>query len=150
MWFSTRSMRSSANADTGRRRSVTIVGTAGDRPDDGLRAVGRLAGARSDQVAIKETLHYLRGRTRQSVIGELSAGLRESGVRLADVPIYGDEPSSLHAELTTAGRLAAQEDGAHWLLLMCHEDRPGVIAELEAQGAEALTDVAEIVTKSHA
>ena len=128
----------------------TIVGTAGDRPDDGLRAVGRLAGARSDQVAIKETLHYLRGRTRQSVIGELSAGLRESGVRLADVPIYGDEPSSLHAELTTAGRLAAQQDGAHWLLLMCHEDRPGVIAELEAQGAVAITDVAEIVTKSHA
>ena len=50
----------------------TIVGTAGDRPDDGLRAVGRLAGERSDQIAIKETLHYLRGRSRQSVIGELS------------------------------------------------------------------------------
>ncbi len=91
--FSTRSMHSSASAEHRQATLSTIVGTAGDRPDDGLRAVGRLAGARSDQVAIKETLHYLRGRSRQSVIGELSAGLRESGVRLADVPIYGDEPS---------------------------------------------------------
>jgi cyanophycin synthetase len=127
----------------------TIVGTAGDRPDDGLRAVGRLAGERSDQVAIKETLHYLRGRTRQSVIGELSAGLRESGVRLADVPIYGDEPSALRAELTAPGRLAAETEGGHWLLLMCHEDRPGVLAALDEQGAQPVTDVDEIVTKPH-
>jgi cyanophycin synthetase len=135
----------------GSRRATltTIVGTAGDRPDDGLRAVGRLAGQRSDQVAIKETLHYLRGRTRQSVIGELSAGLRESGVRVADVPVYLDEPSALRAELTTPGRLAAEPAGAHWLLLMCHEDRPGVLAALEAEGAEPVTDVDRIVTKPH-
>jgi cyanophycin synthetase len=133
----------------GRRRATlsTIVGTAGDRPDDGLRAVGRLAGSRSDQVAIKETLHYLRGRTRQSVIGELSAGLREGGVRIADVPVYGDEVSALHAELTTPGRLAADDDGAHWLLLMCHEARDPVTAELETLGARPVTDVAELVTK---
>jgi len=134
----------------GRRRRATlttIVGTAGDRPDDGLRAVGRLAGSRSDQVAIKETLHYLRGRTRQSVIGELSAGLREGGVRVADVPVYGDEVSALRAELTTSGRLAADDGGAHWLLLMCHEAREPVLAELETLGARSVTDVAEIVAK---
>lgn len=133
----------------GRRQTTlsTIVGTAGDRPDDGLRAVGRLAGSRSDQVAIKETLHYLRGRTRQSVIGELSAGLREGGVRVADVPVYGDEPSALRAELTTPGRLAADETGAHWLLLMCHEARGPVVDELATLGARPVTDVAEIVTK---
>jgi len=134
----------------GRRQATltTIVGTAGDRPDDGLRAVGRLAGARSDQIAIKETLHYLRGRTRQSVIGELGAGLRESGVRVSDVPVYGDEPSALRAELTTPGRLAADADGAHWLLLMCHEDRPGVLATLAAEGAEPVTDVGQIIRGS--
>jgi cyanophycin synthetase len=134
----------------GRRRRATlstIVGTAGDRPDDGLRAVGRLAGARSDQVAIKETLHYLRGRTRQSVIGELRAGLREGGVRVADVPVYVDEVSAVHGELTTTGRLAADEDGAHWLLLMCHEARDPVTAELQTLGARPVSDVAEIVTK---
>ena len=47
-----------------RRATVTVViGTAGDRPDDSLRAIGRLAGEHGDRVAIKESLTFLRGRT---------------------------------------------------------------------------------------
>ena len=49
-------------ARPGRRTPVTaIIGTAGDRPDDTLRGIGRLAAERADRVAIKETLGYLRG-----------------------------------------------------------------------------------------
>ncbi|MDP8903775.1 MAG: Mur ligase family protein [Chloroflexota bacterium] len=131
----------------GRRRATisAVVGTAGDRPDDSLRAIGRLAAERSDQVAIKETLRYLRGRSRQSVIGELLAGIRSAGVRAADVPVYEDEPSAVQAELTTSGRLAAIDDGrARVLLLMCHADRAGVEEVLRGLGARLLTEPGEL------
>ena len=73
-----------AGGAAGRAAPITvIVGTAGDRPDDTLRGIGRIAGRRADRVAIKETLRYLRGRTRQSVVGEILAGVR-SGRRERD------------------------------------------------------------------
>jgi len=43
-------------------RLVSVIGTAGDRPDDALREIGRLAATESDAVVIKETTKYLRGR----------------------------------------------------------------------------------------
>lgn len=123
---------------------VAIVGTAGDRPDDTLRAIGRLAAARADAVAIKETLRYLRGRSRDAVVGEIRAGIADAGGRPAEVPLYEDEAAAVHGELTIEGRLAAGS-GPGVLLLMCHADRgrvEAVLAELgfEALPAEALAD----------
>ena len=43
-------------------RLTAIVGTAGDRSDDALREIGRLAASAADRVLIKETTRYLRGR----------------------------------------------------------------------------------------
>ncbi|MBA2253711.1 MAG: Mur ligase, partial [Chloroflexi bacterium] len=49
-----------------RRKPLTVVvGTAGDRPDDTLRGIGRIAAQRADRLFVKETLRYLRGRTRE-------------------------------------------------------------------------------------
>ena len=60
----------------GRTAPITaIVGTAGDRPDDTLRGIGLIAAKRAQRVAIKETLKYLRGATRSSVVGEILAGI---------------------------------------------------------------------------
>ena len=79
---------------------IAIIGTAGDRTDEALREIGRLAAAQSDRVIVKETHRYLRGR--QSV-GEMTAlyldGLREGG----DPPheIAPDEPAAL--EMALAG-----------------------------------------------
>ena len=42
--------------------------------------MGRIAAERADRVVIKEMLRYLRGRTRESVIGELRAGLAAGGM----------------------------------------------------------------------
>ena len=39
-----------------------MIGTAGDRSDEALRAIGEFAAERSDYVVIKETMKYLRGR----------------------------------------------------------------------------------------
>jgi cyanophycin synthetase len=129
-----------------RSGSVTaIIGTAGDRPNDSLRELGRIAGSRAEEVAIKETLRYLRGRSRRAVIGEFQAGLRSAGRRVSEVPIYEDEPGSLHGELTTEGRLAATDDGnLRLVLIMCHADRPGAERVLRQLGATPVTDPAEI------
>ncbi len=84
----------------GRTAPITaIIGTAGDRPDDTLRGIGRIAASRAQRVAIKQTLRYLRGRTPESVVGELLAGVVEGGVLATDVPIYPDETQALQAEL---------------------------------------------------
>ena len=58
---------------------TAIVGTAGDRPDDTLRGIGQIAAERAQRVAIKQTLKYLRGRTADSVVGELLAGIKAAG-----------------------------------------------------------------------
>ena len=131
----------------GRRRgSVTaIVGTAGDRPQDSLRELGRVAASRADEVAIKETLRYLRGASRQGVIGELRTGMKAAGAKAGDIPVYGDEPSALRAELTTAGRLAATDDGVPRLVvIMCHADRLGSERVLRELGATPLDDPTEL------
>ena len=92
-----------AGGAAGRAAPITaIIGTAGDRPDDTLRGIGRIAAARAQRVAIKQTLKYLRGRTAESVIGELLAGVVAGGGSAADVPIYESETEALQAELNGA------------------------------------------------
>jgi cyanophycin synthetase len=125
----------------GKRRAklTVVVGTAGDRPDDSLRAIGRLAGERGDRVAIKESLTFLRGRTRAGMIGELMAGVRAAGVVAStDVPVYHDELEALK------GELAAVTDRPHVIVEMCHEQRPEVRDYLVGAGFRPVTDPREL------
>jgi cyanophycin synthetase len=114
-----------------------IVGTAGDRPDDTLRGVARIAAERADRVVIKETLEYLRGRTREGVIGELRAGITAGGQDGRAAPVHEDEPSAIRAEVREDG-LLVPDGRAGVLVLMCHEDRAGVVAALTELGFEAV------------
>jgi cyanophycin synthetase len=129
-----------AGGAAGRAASVTaIVGTAGDRPDDTLRGIARIAATRAQRVAIKETLKYLRGRPRESVVGELLAGVRAAGKPTADVPVYESETAALRAEL------ADPEGRPRVVLLLCHEEREEVFQLLESLGARPI-DVATELT----
>lgn len=129
-----------------RRGTVTaIIGTAGDRPDDALRAIGRVAAARADEVAIKESLPYLRGRTRAGVIGELKEGIRAGGMNPAPVPAYETELDALRGELSVEGRLAATRDGTpRVVLLMCHSERDVVHKWLIGAGWNEMRNFAEL------
>jgi cyanophycin synthetase len=118
-----------------------IVGTAGDRPDDTLQGIGRIAAARADEVAIKETLPYLRGRTRESVIGELLAGMVAAGRAPREVPVYEDEASAVRAELGDPSR-AAGGPLPGVLLVLCHADRLAVVAVLDGLGFEIVRPAA--------
>ena len=126
---------------------TAIVGTAGDRPDDALRAIGRVAGQHAQRVAIKETPHYLRGRTRDSIVGELLAGLAEAGVRRDQVPVYPSETAALQAELTTAIRGDdGRAEAARIIVLMTHEERDEVFRLIERLGGRPIEVAAELTT----
>jgi len=127
-----------AEAIAGGRPVTAIIGTAGDRPDDTLRGLGRIAAERVQRLAIKESLAYLRGRSRESVIGELRAGATGAGWHGA-IPIYDSEATALAGEL---GRTDAPEHEV--IVLLCHEDRAGVFALLHDQGFEAIDATTEL------
>lgn len=129
----------------GRRRATLslIVGSAGDRPDDALRELGELAARRADELALKEDLPFLRGRSRESVIGELRAGFRAGGAKAKKVPVYIDEATALRGELENNGRLGADESGPpRVVILMCHAHREEVADYLASAGFEPANDVA--------
>jgi cyanophycin synthetase len=132
---------------------TTIIGTAGDRPDDTLRGIGKIAAERSQRVAIKQTLKYLRGRTAQSVVGELMVGVLAGGFAAEDVPIYDSETEALQAELNGAagaGAHGGRSDAPRVIVLMCHEDRDGVFALLQRLGArpvDVATELTELVPR---
>jgi len=138
-----------AGGAAGRARPVTIIiGTAGDRPDDTLRGIARIAGARASHVVIKETLTYLRGRSRESVVGEFRAGLAEAGVRAGDVPVHESETAALAAVLARGNGNGANEPAV--VALMCHEDRDGVqqlLAELGARPIDAGAELLELIPR---
>ena len=147
-----------AGGAAGRTTPITvIIGTAGDRPDDTLRGIGRIAAERAQRVAIKETLNYLRGRTRESVVGELRAGIRSAGTAAAEapVPVYESETEALHAELNgaaaaEAARTGARPDAARIVVLMCHEQRDAVFALLRDLGARPVdlgSELTELVPR---
>ena len=124
----------------GRAAPITvIIGTAGDRPDDTLRGIGRIAAERAQRIAIKQTLRYLRGRSAESVVGELMAGVVAGGGDAADVAIYDSETAALRAELNGAaghGPTGGRGD-SRVIVLMCHEEREAVFELLERPGGAA-------------
>jgi cyanophycin synthetase len=129
----------------GRTSPITvIIGTAGDRPDDTLRGIGKIAGKRAQRVAVKETLKYLRGRTRASMIGELLAGVRSSGRPTADIPVYETETEALRAEVALNGSSAGRVEAGRVIVLMCHEEREEVFRLLERLGARPVDVPSEL------
>ena len=136
-----------AGGGAGRTAPITmIIGTAGDRPDDTLRGIGKIAARRAQRVVIKETLHYLRGRTRESMVGELLAGVRSGGGQPAGIPVYESETEALRAELNGPGATADQgrPDASRVVVLMCHEERDAVFELLDQLGARAVDGPEEL------
>jgi len=117
---------------------TAVVGTAGDRPDDTLRGMGRIAARRVDRLVIKESLQYLRGRTREGVVGEIRAGARAAGWN-GEIPVYESEAAAL------AGELDLGREAPGVVVLLCHEDRVGVFELLEDRGFQPVSSIDKIV-----
>ncbi len=135
-----------ATGAAGRPAPITaIVGLAGDRPDDTLRGVGRIVAERVDRFVQKEMLHYLRGRTRESVLGEIRAGAVDGGWS-AEIPVYASEVEAVTGELdrTDPARDGAAAEGTDVIFLMCHEEREEVFELLGKRGLRPVEDPAEL------
>jgi cyanophycin synthetase len=114
------------------------IGNAGDRTDDGIREVARMAGAAADTVQLAAKAHYLRGRTQAEIDALQRAGLAQVG--RAPIEETPDEPSGLRALLARA------RDG-DVLAMMIHQDREACVALLGRVGAVP-DDVATLRAKA--
>ena len=102
------------------------LGTAGDRTDEILQALGEIAGLRADHVVAAHKDHYLRGRTPQDLEGQLRIGLANAGV--GDIASYPTELSGLQALLEVA-------DDGDVVAVMCHAERAEIVDWLHERGA---------------
>jgi cyanophycin synthetase len=122
---------SPATADRAPVPVTVIVGTAGDRPDETITGVARIAAAQADRVLIKESRNYLRGRTREEVVDLLRAGIGPGAVA------YPSETTALAAVLD-------EPDKPGVTVLFCHEERDAVFALLEGRGAQPFETAARL------
>ena len=60
-----------------------------------LRELAKTAAEHADELAMKEDLPFLRGRTRESTLGELRDGLPRGWCQTRVVPVYIDEATAL-------------------------------------------------------
>jgi hypothetical protein len=101
---------------------------------------------------IKETLSYLRGRSRASIVGELLAGVRAGGGAATEIPVYESETEALRSELggAASGAGGDRPNGPRVVVLMCHEEREevfGLLAKLGAKPIDVATDLASLVPR---
>ncbi|MCA0335994.1 MAG: tetratricopeptide repeat protein [Actinobacteria bacterium] len=104
------------------------LGTAGDRTDDILTALGRIAGLGADQVVLAHKERYLRGRSTEEMETPMRAGLTEVGVGHVD---------SAPTELAGLELLHSAAHDGDVLAVMCHADRVGLAEWIRAQGGRA-------------
>jgi cyanophycin synthetase len=109
-------------------RLTAIIGTAGDRTDEALRELGRLAAEQTDRVIVKETRRYLRGR---ASVDEMTALYLEGVATGGNTPhvVAADEPEALEIALRDLqpGDVVA---------MMCIETGPQSRARVEELGGK--------------
>lgn len=107
----------------GAERLVGVIGAAGDRTDDTLLSLGRIAGKHFDRLYIKED-RDLRGRAKGETATILAEGAQQSGAKARDMTLLLDE--------RTAIRRALGEAQAGDTIVIFYEDYDGALAEIES------------------
>jgi cyanophycin synthetase len=109
---------------------VGVIGTAGDRRDDDIRELGRVAAVYFDEVIIREDRNT-RGRVRGETASLVAEGVKQAqreGARAGSVEVVNDEMEAV--------RRALDRSRPGDLILVCVDDPEGVIQELEARRAK--------------
>lgn len=104
------------------------LGTAGDRSDEILEALGEIAGRGAEQVVAAHKQRYLRGRTTEEMEELYRIGLTRAGV--ADLP---SEPTELDGML----RLLRESHDGDVVAVMTHADREQLADAIRAHGGRA-------------
>lgn len=104
---------------------LSVIGTAGDRTDQTLHALGRIAAEQSKRVIVKRTTRYLRGRPPGEMETHFQAGLREGGLDMED-------PAD--TEIDALNRLLPDARPGDVIAMMCIEQVKEVPKHLQALG----------------
>ncbi len=119
-----------AAAIPAQRRGI-VLGQAGDRDDESIRALARGAWAmRPDRVFLKDMEVYWRGRAAGVIPALLQAEFLALGAQPESLETHPDELSAIRAALAWAGE-------GDLLLLTTHADRDAVFALMRALVAAA-------------
>jgi cyanophycin synthetase len=108
---------------------TAIIGTAGDREDQVMAGLGRIAGECADRIYIKENPGYARGRGEGESSRMMRSGIEGIGALDRLAGIYPTE----HAALIAAIDASAPGDT---IAMMCVEDQLTVLRDLRDRGAE--------------
>lgn len=111
----------------GEGQLIAIVGTAGDRDDAALRAIGKRAAELADIVVLKDSSHYLRGRQPGEMPQVMRMGVQEAGEQNIDVREAVDERA---ATMEMLGVLQPNDV----LAVMCIEDFDFLHQEILSRG----------------
>ena len=111
-------------------RVTAVVGSAGDRDDATIRALGRVAGRLADRVVLKGTERYLRGReTAEEILGLLAEGVADAGGAVAATAPNELAAVELALETVAAGDVVA---------VMSFEDAAAAKALVEGRGGRPM------------
>jgi cyanophycin synthetase len=111
--------------ELGRASRIGVIATAGDRRDEDMRELGDIAAQHFDVVVIREDV-ALRKRERGETAGLVEEGVRramEAGARCKQVEVVLDEIDAVRHAMARAN--------AGDLLVVCVDQHPAVMAELE-------------------
>jgi len=112
------------------RRRAIVIGQAGDRDDDVIAELARVAWSLPpDRVFIKEMESYLRGRERGVIPGLIAAELRRAGARDEIVSHHDTELEAVEAALAWA-------EPGDLVVLTVHEEREAVTGRIEEWARE--------------
>jgi cyanophycin synthetase len=114
-----------------RGRIRLALGTAGDRTDEILLGLGRLAGSRADDLVISEKRHYLRGRGLAEMNALFRRGAAEGG--------YEGRLASYRSELGALRALIARSRRGDVTIVMSHVERSQIFAWLARAGFQPVT-----------
>ncbi|MDP9370192.1 MAG: Mur ligase family protein [Chloroflexota bacterium] len=97
-------------------RVIAVIGTAGDRRDEDITALGEIAARRCANLVVKRTERYLRGRSPDSLLALYLDGVARAGLDPGSVPVAADEVSATREAL-------ARSSPGDAIVVMCQEQR---------------------------
>lgn len=108
---------------------ISVIGTAGDRDNQSLRAIAQRAVRDADMVVLKDSVQYLRGREPGEMLAEMRAAVSEQNRPEVEILEAPDERS---ATLMMLDRI----NPADVLAVMCVEDYDYLLKEVGSRGTE--------------
>jgi cyanophycin synthetase len=122
---------------------AVVLGTAGDRTDDAIHAMGEMAAKAADRLVVAGRIKYLRGREPGEMEEIWRAGAAEAGVVLVD-----ESPNELSGLTHLLDASPALPDGSA-VAVCALEQRAEMAAEIARRGGAEMTaaEVAERVSE---